>query len=53
MWLSDYAGSQTKLSKILLNGNNVCMVSDFNDFVRSSLKRIFERFAVQARRVFV
>lgn len=24
---SDYSGGQTKLSKILLNGNNVCMVS--------------------------
>ena len=24
--LSDYSGSQTKLAKILLNGNNVCMV---------------------------
>lgn len=24
---SDYAGNQEKLPKILLNGNNVCMVS--------------------------
>jgi U6 snRNA-associated Sm-like protein LSm5 len=24
----DYNGSQTKLPKILLNGNNICMVSD-------------------------
>ena len=24
---SDYSGTNTKLSKILLNGNNVCMVS--------------------------
>lgn len=24
---SDYSGTQTKLSKILLNGNNICMVS--------------------------
>ena len=23
---SDYTGSQTKLPKILLNGNNICMV---------------------------
>lgn len=23
---SDYAGNATKLSKILLNGNNICMV---------------------------
>ncbi len=23
---SDYSGGQTKLSKILLNGNNICMV---------------------------
>ena len=23
----DYTGSQTKLPKILLNGNNICMVS--------------------------
>jgi len=25
---SDYSGAQTKLPKILLNGNNVCMVSE-------------------------
>jgi len=25
--LSDYSGSQTKLTKILLNGNNICMVN--------------------------
>lgn len=25
---SDYSGTQTKLPKILLNGNNVCMVRD-------------------------
>ena len=24
---SDYTGAQTKLAKILLNGNNICMVS--------------------------
>lgn len=24
--LSDYAGNATKLTKILLNGNNICMV---------------------------
>ena len=24
--ISDYSGSNTKLSKILLNGNNICMV---------------------------
>lgn len=24
--LSDYSGNHTKLSKILLNGNNICMV---------------------------
>ena len=24
---SDYSGNHTKLSKILLNGNNICMVS--------------------------
>lgn len=24
---SDYDGNQTKLPKILLNGNNICMVS--------------------------
>ena len=24
---SDYTGAQTKLPKILLNGNNICMVS--------------------------
>lgn len=24
---SDYSGGQTKLEKILLNGNNICMVS--------------------------
>lgn len=26
---SDYDGNQTKLPKILLNGNNICMVSAF------------------------
>jgi len=26
---SDYTGTQTKLSKILLNGNNICMVSTY------------------------
>jgi glutaredoxin len=26
--ISDYTGTQTKLPKILLNGNNVCMVRD-------------------------
>lgn len=25
---SDYTGNHTKLSKILLNGNNICMVRD-------------------------
>jgi small nuclear ribonucleoprotein (snRNP)-like protein len=25
---SDYSGNHTKLKKILLNGNNICMVSD-------------------------
>lgn len=25
---SDYSGAQTKLPKVLLNGNNVCMVGD-------------------------
>lgn len=25
----DYTGAQTRLSKILLNGNNICMVSWF------------------------
>jgi hypothetical protein len=24
---SDYSGNHTKLNKILLNGNNICMVS--------------------------
>lgn len=27
-WRSDYNGSSTKMSKILLNGNNICMVTD-------------------------
>jgi hypothetical protein len=27
---SDYSGSNTKLSKILLNGNNICMVTSFD-----------------------
>ena len=27
---SDYSGSHTKLSKILLNGNNICMVRLFH-----------------------
>ena len=27
MKISDYSGGQTKLPKILLNGNNICMVS--------------------------
>lgn len=27
MGCSDYNGNQTKLPKILLNGNNICMVS--------------------------
>ncbi len=26
--ISDYSGNHTKLSKILLNGNNICMVRD-------------------------
>jgi hypothetical protein len=26
MSCSDYSGGQTKLKKILLNGNNICMV---------------------------
>ena len=26
--ISDYSGGQTKLPKILLNGNNICMVFD-------------------------
>lgn len=26
IWSSDYSGSNTKLPKILLNGNNICMV---------------------------
>jgi glutaredoxin len=26
MGASDYSGGQTKLPKILLNGNNICMV---------------------------
>lgn len=37
---SDYSGNQEKLPKILLNGNNVCMVSPgacFNEY--SYLKR--------------
>lgn len=29
MKFSDYTGSQTKLPKILLNGNNICMVCDW------------------------
>ena len=27
MPFSDYSGNHTKLKKILLNGNNICMVS--------------------------
>ena len=27
-YISDYTGAQTKLPKILLNGNNICMVRD-------------------------
>ena len=26
-WISDYSGNHTQLKKILLNGNNICMVS--------------------------
>lgn len=29
MKISDYSGGQTKLPKILLNGNNICMVMKF------------------------
>ena len=34
---SDYSGENVKLSKILLNGNNICMVraSEFNLFHHS------------------
>lgn len=30
--LSDYTGNHTKLSKILLNGNNICMVRDLSTY---------------------
>jgi hypothetical protein len=34
---SDYSGNHTKLSKILLNGNNICMVQNsFTDRLQQS-----------------
>lgn len=33
---SDYTGSQTKLPKILLNGNNICMVGSISTTVRQT-----------------
>lgn len=29
IWISDYTGAQIKLPKLLLNGNNICMVRLF------------------------
>ena len=40
IWTSDYSGGQTKLPKILLNGNNICMVSTSLFIQSGSLIRI-------------
>jgi U6 snRNA-associated Sm-like protein LSm5 len=42
----DYTGTQTKLPKILLNGNNVCMVSHLfggNDLTLGVWRLIWEQ----------